>query len=795
MTPFPLFSPNRRYLVALTLILGSLRVQSYSWFSSSSPTSEDASAQDFLVSPIVNRELEASVVAHDWPFTPQNVICEAALGFYETGWKSFLDQWVDDIEQKEVKQDVSSSEVTRRVLDLVADSRERSLLSYGLALRAYSPLCELHRVLARDLLMASMSDVIIHPNTTVDAFVHVILDEEDVLITNPEQISQRLGQENIEISSINLLPGEVAWPQGEQLKPTVALYANMASPAFVTLYRSLQQYTDVSFVVRHIGDAFYESGRTKSSPTVLQGYGVRLDIRNVEYRVFDERGGDKEADDKALMVNVTSLDETIEHQFLAGVNPAAWKDANEIDKLDLQAKLWKIHEARQLQSQRIPPQWQRRQLSLQAASAISSSAENDESADPLLILQDISQNLPSVASTLVHLDVSSPELIELAGAMEKLLPSKRGALLFVNGRRIPIDRPSFNVFELFHLIKQEQKELISLREKLQVLPKRAMRGIHSAWTMGGDALIASVENHTGGEPSTNSADRVVRVDVGRGWRGAILYVNDIEKDSQYAAWPRQVQQMLFSMQFGVAPTVRRNMFTFLAVMDPIDDLASENAAFMLGLQLMQSSYPARLGVLLVNDGDLDSCAEWVQTNGITDEDIPCPVKPLFITKVSRINDLDAFGLTTQAVHKLFSHVCLQDEGEGMAPAYLQYVLQMLDQLRVQKGAPLSLKDLVGIHADILSQMGFKSESEAREEGLRVLASNEEKVNDGEAPRYGKALRFALNKGVRPGMGFVNGRALPDAADEGGHEKIGQIFSEEQNYILKLIMSREITDTR
>jgi hypothetical protein len=274
-----------------------------------------------------------------------------------------------------------------------------------------------------------------------------------------------------------------------------------------------------------------------------------------------------------------------------------------------------------------------------------------------------------------------------------------------------------------------------------------------------------------------------------------LYVNDIEKDAQYAAWPRQVQQMLFSMQFGVAPTVRRNMFTFLAVMDPVDEFAPDNAAFMLGLQLMQSSYPARLGVLLVNDEDLDSCAEWVKANGITDEDIPCPVKPLLTSKVSKIDDLDAFVLTTQSVHKLFSHVCTQDEGEGMVPAYLQYLLQMLGQLRVQKGAPLSLKDLVGIHADLLSQMGLTSESEARAEGLRVLASNDEEDNGGDAPMYGKALRFALNKGVRTGMGFVNGRPLPEAADEGGHEKIGQVFSEEQNHILKLIMSREITDTR
>jgi hypothetical protein len=93
-----------------------------------------------------------------------------------------------------------------------------------------------------------------------------------------------------------------------------------------------------------------------------------------------------------------------------------------------------------------------------------------------MTLQDVSQNLPSVASTLVNLQVSD-ELTELAKNMEGLLSRTNGAALFVNGRRVPIDHPSFNVFEFLNVMKEEQAELEKMQTRLSpFLSREGSRG-------------------------------------------------------------------------------------------------------------------------------------------------------------------------------------------------------------------------------------------------------------------------------------------------------------------------------
>ena len=270
---------------------------------------------------------------------------------------------------------------------------------------------------------------------------------------------------------MELLPGEV--PRGTSDSGSVAvLYANMTTRSFVDWYKALVN-AEIPFVVRHLGHVWYEE--VGGTPTVLQGYGVRLDIRNVEYRVFDDR--DEAPSETASMINVTSLS-AISSEFLAGVNVSALGLSHE-DALSLQAKLYKEHDAQQLHAQIVPPTWQRRQLSLQAATAVASSHT-----DVLLTLQDVSQNLPSVASTLVHVQVPE-EVAAIAQEMEGLLSRSNGAALFVNGQKVPIGRPSFNVFEFLDMLQKAQEDLTYLQTRLSsYLDMAALQKVQWAWSMG-----------------------------------------------------------------------------------------------------------------------------------------------------------------------------------------------------------------------------------------------------------------------------------------------------------------------
>jgi hypothetical protein len=155
-----------------------------------------------------------------------------------------------------------------------------------------------------------------------------------------------------------------------------------------------------------------------------------------------------------------------------------------------------------------------------------------------------------------------------------------------------------------------------------------------------------------------------------------------------------------------------------------------------------------------------------------------------------MENLDA---STQAAYRILAHVI---ENYGMmAPSYMQYWMQTIAQYKEQRGDMLTLHDFIMIHAQLLSGMHVMSMDEAINEAKEVIAAREDILAQGDFPSYGKALRFALDKGVKPGMSFINGRPLPSGADDKAGRKIGDIFMEEQHHIMKLIMDGVITDSR
>ena len=109
---------------------------------------------------------------------------------------------------------------------------------------------------------------------------------------------------------------------------------------------------------------------------------------------------------------------------------------------DLQGHLWKAHHDRQPS---VPPVW----LPLQAATVVS------KAKDPLFTLQSIIRNLPSRASTLVHVDVD--DAIAEAASIQRDNKSLQPGLLYLNGKVVVyLDRSSVNVFEVVDQIRKEQ---------------------------------------------------------------------------------------------------------------------------------------------------------------------------------------------------------------------------------------------------------------------------------------------------------------------------------------------------
>jgi len=615
---------------------------------------------------------------------------------------------------------------------------------------------------------------------------------------------------------------------------TVAiLYGHVGTTAFASLYKALKQ-AGTKFVVRHMGyipyeeeistksdvEGIYDNMSSRAIPTVLQGYGVRLDIRNVEYKAFDDGPNDK-TESGTLDIDWTDAchkdDDPARDEYLAGVNLNSFitrfggvnNSSLPTDLKALQTALIQSHPTQLRSESIVPPAWQRRSLSLQAATMISSSS------DPLEALQGISQNLPSIAHSLSKVVV--PDTLEDLASEATDLAAKVGAVshgwgdaafgFFINSREVDVERPSFNVFHLLDILKEEDKILRGLEDKVRPMLAKtvtalgqnagevgdagwaALQAVRKMKDMGSEKLIligkkgifedeASLDESNfdpDDEYDDDGNSAKYRIDVGRGGKNAILYLNDIEKDPEYRSWPTSMQQMFYSSQFGGAPTVRRNLFTLLIVIDPASN--THHPAVDVAAQLLNSQFPLRLGVLIVDNYDV--------SNGT-------PSAPFTWNRGERpFHSRDSF---------LLMHHITKKYGGMAAISCLLRVLNDTSDLEDK----LSVGNYIGMHVALLAAMnviGSGREDLVQKEMEDLLKAGESeglgsKANDSKKePKYENAVQFALDKMIHPGMSFLNGIPLPESNDMRSFGMgVNDILQYEQRHIMELAMKGVITDT-
>jgi hypothetical protein len=737
----------------LWLVLAAVSNAAFAWslsslYSSESETDTEKAKGDF-VSPIVNREIQVSVQA-PWPSAPSNIYCEA--------W-AFLRQWefldalaaaASPAEQDYVTATKHAVEIAGQILS----ETDQKLLQYALTMRAKSPTCELHRGLAEQHNVDGDFCVI---NGNV-----VVQDISELPKTIPALIETE--KETL------LLPGEVPRATTNPAPGLIVLYTNLGSSSFGTWYQKLVAM-DLPFVVRHAG-----RGNHEMPSTMLQGYGVRLDIRNVEYKVFDDR---EDQTEEEAMLNASEVTSGVP-QYLAGVNLTALLDGV---GLDLQTDLWKMHEAQTQQKQLIPPAWQRRELSLQAATVIAQSTNNE-----LLTLEQVSQNLPSLASTLVHVEVPE-EISNVAGSMAdslKHMIQDSGGGFWINGKPLNVLRPSFNVFEMIDLLQDENEQLKQLQNTFapHFQKEGALEQIQLAWSQG-ESFFEDAS-----DPSDEKGTDHFRINVASGEKDTVIYLNNVERDAQYQNWPTSMQQMLMMMQYGMPPTVRRNLMTFLTVDNPLVDTGGTNWGKSLFLQLAQSKFPARLGTLIVDDDDIRSCEHWVKTTN-PGPDEPCPMVNSWLDNgeiPQTMQDMTHKRVSARDIHRCYLYMA--QKYEGRSDIFIKYDQMFGPTLRGNReGGYMSLFVLLNVHAGILESMGLVDQKDP----ILVVARELLRVKEGDTS-YGKNVRFAVNKGLKSGMSFLNGRPLPLVSDEDGQDSVSATFMGEQEHIFNMVYSGEINDT-
>jgi hypothetical protein len=231
-----------------------------------------------------------------------------------------------------------------------------------------------------------------------------------------------------------------------------------------------------------------------------------------------------------------------------------------------------------------------------------------------------------------------------------------------------------------------------------------------------------------------------------------------------------MQEMLYRSQFGGAPTVRRNLFTMLVVLDPSS--GADVPAFNVVGQLMNSQFPLRLGVLLVNGKDLSRGS----------------ASPL-----EEWNDGER-SFDARDSMLILKHIT-KEFGGMVAISCLMHVTDY-----VAGFGALSVKEYVSIHFAFLEEMRVLQDlrrlNQVQSEMFSLLErGRSDASNKPDEVTYESALQFAVERLLQPGMTFLNGLPFPDGLNmDLFGSRVNDILQYEQRHIMELVLKGVITDT-
>ncbi|CAE7169569.1 unnamed protein product [Rhizoctonia solani] len=336
------------------------------------------------------------------------------------------------------------------------------------------------------------------------------------------------------------------------------LYATLSSQNFHNLYlylRSKSENPGFCYILRYTPpkDAAIAG---ENSRNILSGYGVALDLKKMDYLALDDRG---------LRGKGDSNDDTTEES-------ANWED--------YVSSLLSEHPHEDLDLTTPLTEEEISSLPLRATHLVMSSE------DRLKALLHLSQNFPKHAVSVARRwDPSRTEelktkheSVEAEVQANAHMVAGAGNMVWLNGVALP--EADMNPFSLLRLLRREHQTVSSLmranltsEQAIHVLTNPAI-GKASATSGPTDGVFDASDREEGG--------------------GAIVWLNDIEKDQRYARWPTSLTVLLRPLYPGQFPTVRRNYLNVIAALD-LSRTSSISFIAQLANNLINRMLPIRFG--------------------------------------------------------------------------------------------------------------------------------------------------------------------------------------------------------
>lgn len=265
---------------------------------------------------------------------------------------------------------------------------------------------------------------------------------------------------------------------GNASAPASILYADITSPTFGQFHKTLIQ-------IAREGKISYRVRHRKplsltTTPLEISGYGVELALKRTDYIVIDDRNEEDIKANKAESKQEVMLDD----EELADLKPLSTSELLS--------------------------------LGLKASSFIM------QSENPFETLIKLSQDFPKYSTAIAAHNASTEFLIEHAENRAMVVPSGFN-IMWINGVQI-VER-QVDAFTLLDILRREKKLIDSVRELSLTSPEAIKLLSHSAVAV------------------AKSEDEPQRFD----WRdnveggNVIIWLNNIEKDKRYEAWPEDLQ--------------------------------------------------------------------------------------------------------------------------------------------------------------------------------------------------------------------------------------------------------------
>ena len=542
----------------------------------------------------------------------------------------------------------------------------------------------------------------------------------------------------------------------------ITLYGSIGSTSFCAAHNTLlsrAQVGEIRYKIRH----YFKNLPEIDTVTQLRGFGVVLDIKNMEYKNVDDRENKSEEGENTDESEDAS--DTKKIQFPEGeqVNGIIFSTLHKRkpqlqDELQLLRNTFLDDSAKLVGDKSEMKVWRMKDLGLQTLQSIINAP------NVLDRMTELVQSFPLHAPSLSSLKVLPSVKDDIAQMYEsgvlRYLPSNS---LFINGNRISIDDNTFNIFDVLITIKDEYAQMNTLDS--MGLPKILRNKLKNL------ALDAADSNSE--SDGMRGLSDITRVDASKGGKSVILFLNNLERDKAYKRWPKTVRQLLYPS--WSLHTIAKNLYTIILVVDP---LTSGGASLLMQTHmLMEQNYPVRFGVIF--DCSKHNDASRRDSKKATPYDV-CLL-------VSRIKEKYSTATLLQFLFTLANTVSGEQEdmfgmfGGGMSDTVVEH-------------EPLSRSEVIELYAGVISE-GDDMNSRG---SVQTFVDDATSLLESHPNVYERGQEYARNcTEYLDGKGFpVNSFSLNGILSTSGQQmaqSLMQLVGREQYILSMMVQSGELTD--